>query len=180
MIWEVLFYWALLVWVLEIVITEPLSTVLMDLARNAGKDVDVFIAELLSERVDPEDRIRIYLALYAKFIREAEELERKKDFVQASEKYWGAITALLNIVGIEKNMPHYTHRDYWEIMNMIIDETKDESLAELFALAEKLHANFYHDFIPEHQFAIYSKKARILLRKLIEYLKEIGINITGK
>ncbi|MEX0568179.1 MAG: PaREP1 family protein, partial [Candidatus Njordarchaeota archaeon] len=148
--------------------------------RNADKDVDVFIAELLSEKVDPKDRIKIYLALYTKFIREAEEFEKKKDFVQASEKYWGAITALLNIVGVEKNMPHYTHRDYWEIMNIIIDEMKDESLTELFALAEKLHANFYHNFIPEHQFTIYSKKARTLIMKLIEYLKKLGINIPEK
>jgi len=75
----------------EIVITEPLSTVLKDLARSAGKDIDTYLAELLSGKVDPEERIKIYLALYAKFIREAEELERKKDFVQASEKYWGLL-----------------------------------------------------------------------------------------
>lgn len=40
------------------------------------------------------------------------------------------------MVGEKKNRPHYTHRDYWEIMNIIIDETKDDSFTELFALAE--------------------------------------------
>jgi len=130
-----------------------------------------------SEKVDPEKRIQIYLALYIKFIREAKEFEEKGDLVQASEKYWGAVTALLNIVGEKKGIPHYTHRDYWEIMNHIIDETKDEALTELFALAEKLHANFYHSFIPEHQFAIYSKKIKMLIEKLLRYLETIGVKV---
>jgi len=165
---------------LEITIAAPLSTVLIDLARNAGKDVYAYLAELLSEKVDPERRIEIYLALYRKYIKEAKELEEEGDYAQASEKYWGAVTALLNIIGEKKGMPHYTHRDYWEIMNTVIDETKDEALAELFALAEKLHANFYHNFIPKHQFAIYSKRVKILIEKLTAYLRKIDIIITEK
>jgi len=100
--------------------------------------------------MDLEKRIEVYLALYVKFIGKARKFEKEGDLVQASEKYWDAITALLNVIGEKKNMPHFTHRDYWEIMNQIIDDTGDETLTELFALAEKLHANFHHDFIPEH------------------------------
>ena len=161
-----------LVIVLEITIGEPLSSLIVELARSAGKDVDVYLMEVLSQNMDPEKKIKMYLALCVKFMGEARRLEGEGDFVQASEKYWGAITALLNIIGEKKNMPHFTHRDYWEIMNQIIDDTRDEALTELFALAEKLHANFSHNFIPEHQFSIYSKK--------VKYIQKLGVKVPEK
>jgi len=162
---------------MEIVLTPPLSTVITKLAKEHGKDVYNFLVDIISEKIDPKTRIDIYIMLFKKLLTEAEKLEAQGDTVQASEKYWGAIAALLDIIGEKKKKPHYTHRDYWEIMNMIIDEMKDESLAELFALAEKLHSNFYHDFIPRHQFKIYSRKIKILIKKLISYVERLGIKI---
>lgn len=162
---------------MEIIIDEPLSKIILRLAKNSDKDIYMLLSDLVAERLDPDERISIYIALYRKFFDEAKKLEDEGDIVQASEKLWGSVTALLNIVGEKKRMPHYTHRDYWEIMNKIFDDTKDDELLELFALAEKLHANFYHDFIPKHQFPTYSKKLEVLLEKLKKYIKELGVDV---
>lgn len=69
------------------------------LRKLAGdRDVEEFIAELIAERLDPPRRIELYLKLHGDYLRAAEELYAKGDLAQASEKYWGAVTALLNVI----------------------------------------------------------------------------------
>ena len=41
-------------------------------------------------KLDPESRIEIHLSLSDKYLREAEDLIKKGDYVQASEKAWDA------------------------------------------------------------------------------------------
>jgi len=161
----------------SIVIEPPLSEILIKLSSETGKNVETFIVDLLQEKLDPDTRIRVYIALFKKFLKEARKFEASGDTVQASEKYWGAISSLLNIVGELKSLPHYKHSDYWRIMNVIIDETNDREFVRLFAVAEKLHANFYHNFIPKHQFSLYSEEIQKLVEKIIKYLKAHGLKI---
>ncbi|MEM4732651.1 MAG: hypothetical protein QXF04_01595 [Candidatus Aenigmatarchaeota archaeon] len=53
---------------------------------------------------------------------------------QAGEKYWGAVTALLNAIGKALGMSHYSHRDCQFIKN-------GNSGILIFKKAEGLHAN---------------------------------------
>ena len=114
------------------------------LAAKRGKPLEILAAELLAQPLDPKTRIKTYLNLYRKYLREAEELYRKGDHIQAGEKLWGAIAALLNTIGELEDKPHYQHSDYWEIIEDLVRETGDPEYSTLFTLAEKLHAN-YHD-----------------------------------
>ncbi len=62
--------------------------------------------------------------------------------MQAGEKYWGAVTALLNAIAELRGWEHYSHRDYAVIIERLADELSDDELRALFDSVEKLHANF--------------------------------------
>ncbi|ABP50463.1 PaREP1/PaREP8 domain containing family protein [Pyrobaculum arsenaticum DSM 13514] len=64
---------------------------------------------LVAEKLDATERVQIYLALHKKYLREAEDLYAKNDLLQAGEKYWGAVTVLLNAIAEKRGLPHYSH-----------------------------------------------------------------------
>ena len=69
------------------------------------------------------------------------------DHLQASEKLWGAASHALIAVAQQHNWPHGSHRALKQAARLLVAETDDTSLLAGFALAEKFHANFYHDFM---------------------------------
>ncbi|MEM1568320.1 MAG: PaREP1 family protein [Thermofilaceae archaeon] len=86
------------------------------------------------------------------YLAEAEELYSKGDLPQAGEKYWGAVTALLNAIAETCGVPHYSHRDYAELVDRLYEETEDRELVVWFRMAEGLYANFYHNFMDKEEF----------------------------
>jgi len=164
----------------QLILKEPIASVLINLARKLNMDVETLILKLVEKELDPSERIKVYIYLFKKYLKEAEEYKNKGDIVQSSEKLWGAVTSLLNIIGEVKKVPHYTHRDYWEIMNIIVRETNDYELNELLALAEKLHANFYHNFIPSDLFEMYARRINVLIKKLLKYISKLGVRIDAQ
>jgi len=137
------------------------------LKKAAGdKDVELFLAELVAERLDPPDRVKVYVELAEKYLAEAEELYTKGDLLQAGEKYWGAVAALLNAVVERRGRPHYTHRDYAVLIDELYEETGDRELVVWFGMAERLHANFYHNFMGKRQFDLHREAVLKLVEKL--------------
>ncbi|MEM1610491.1 MAG: PaREP1 family protein [Sulfolobales archaeon] len=96
-------------------ILNDLYTVLVEIARRRGMSVEDVIVEFLIEKLDPRERVKVYVKLHEKYLREAEELAAKGDIAQASEKLWGAMACLLNAIGEREGLPHYSHRDLKEI-----------------------------------------------------------------
>lgn len=89
---------------------------------------------------------------------------------QAGEKYWGAVTALLNAIAGKRGLPHYSHRDYAALIEKLYDETEDNELLKGFALAERLHADFHHNFLEKKSFEVHRRE----VLKLIEKLKKLA------
>jgi len=137
--------------------------ILKKLAKD--KDIEEFIIEKVSKDLDPPERIELYINLYEKYLREAEDFYKKGDLVQAGEKLWGALTALLNAIAEKRGLPHYSHRDYAVIIDELYRETKDRDLVIGFGLAERLHANFYHNFISKDQFDLHREEVLKLIKK---------------
>ena len=73
------------------------------------------------------------------------------DHLQASEKLWGAASHALIAVAQQRNLPHGSHRALKKAAQLLVDETGDGTLHAGFAVAEKFHANFYHDFMEDFQ-----------------------------
>jgi len=67
-------------------------------------------------------------------------------------------------------MPHYTHRDLWEIVEVLVEETGNPEYSTLFSIAEKLHANFYHNFLKKPSFDRHREEAL----RLVEMLKRLA------
>ena len=149
----------------KVEIPEEVYELVSAIAKRRAKSVEEVILECIIRDVDPGVRVEVYMKLHERYLRDAEELYAKGDLVQAGEKYWGAVTALLNVIGERRGWSHYTHRDYAEIVERLSEELK-EPLGRLFASVERLHANYYHNFLTRVNFEAHREDALKLIQKL--------------
>jgi len=68
-------------------------------------------------------------------------------------------------------MPHYTHRDFWDIVEALVEESGNPEFSTLFRLAEGLHANFYHGFMRRESFEKHREGVLRLINMLMEAAK---------
>jgi len=62
------------------------------------------------------------------------------------------VIALLNVIAERRGLPHYTSRDFWDIVEALVEESGNPEYSTLFRLAEGLHTNFYHGFMRRESF----------------------------
>ena len=150
-----------------------LSPTIAELLRElaGGRDVELFIVDLIAEKLDPPRRVEVYLRLSEDYLRSAEEFYGKGDLAQASEKYWGAVAALLNAIGELRGWEHYSHRDYDIIIDKLYEEIHDKALLTDFSMTERLHANFYHNFMGKEGFEVHRQTVLELIEKLRRIIK---------
>ena len=152
-------------------VSKEVYELLVKIARRKGKSVEEVIVESIAKDLDPRVRVEVYVKLHEKYLREAEELYSKGDLVQASEKYWGALTALLSVIGEKEGLPHYTHRDLRDIIEFLVEKTQDPEYSRLFSSAEALHANFYHNFMSRLSFKTHREDVIRLIQKIKKLLE---------
>ena len=146
----------------------------LEIIRKAagGGDVDEYVLKLIAEKADPPIRIEAYLRLHEKYLKEAEELYSKGDLLQAGEKYWGAVAALIDAIAEKRGWEHYSHRDYNIVIRRLYEETGDRELIIGFGMAERLHANFYHNYMGPKDFQVHREAVLALVEKLKKILAE--------
>ncbi len=88
-----------------------------------------------------------YLDLNEKYLREADQLLRKKDYPQASEKLWGALGEMVKAVAANRGVALGTHRSISEFVTKLHTEHPDWKLGDKFAHANNLHIDFYEDWL---------------------------------
>ncbi len=69
----------------------------------------------------------------------------KGDFVQASEKGWGATAQMLKAIAQKRGWSHHSNRDIYRALDLLHQETGDAELANLFNGGSSLHVNFYEN-----------------------------------
>ena len=52
---------------------------------------------------------------------------------------------MVKAIAQQRGWRHFSHRDIMRAVSALTDETSDEELADLFALASHLHVNFYEN-----------------------------------
>ena len=69
------------------------------------------------------------------------------DFLQASEKLWGAVAHSILAIARQRNWRYGSHNDLIAAATRLSEEQDDISLRSQFKEARRLHANYYHGFL---------------------------------
>ena len=157
---------------------ENVYKALVEVARRRDVPVEIVIVDLVSEKIDPGEKTKLYLDMYEKLYSDFRNLYAKGDLQQAGEKLWGAVVSLINAYASLRGLPHYTHRDLWVAVERIVEETKDPEYSVLFGSAERLHANFYHNFMTKQSFDKHVEGVQRLIEKLKTLLSLSKANTT--
>ena len=83
-----------------------------------------------------------------RLIRHAEERLALGDRLQTSEKAWGAVAHYLKVIADRRGWQYETHVDSFHVTRALTAEQANPRIAELFAIAEGLHKNYYIDAVP--------------------------------
>ena len=153
-------------------ISDVIIKLISKKAREKGVNINDYLLNLISKELNVNERIDLYLRLHDKYLKEAKTYERKGDILQAGEKYWEALTSLLNAIAEYRGWRHFHHRDYNDIIEKLSDELEMPELARLFASAERLHSNYYHNFLRQKTFNIHKNDIEKLITKLKETIKQ--------
>ena len=73
------------------------------------------------------------------------------DVLQGSEKLWGAAAHAVMAVAQQRGWRFGDHRALRDAATRLADELDEPILASNFSVAEKFHANFYHDFMQDFE-----------------------------
>ncbi len=113
----------------QVIIAGSIYQRLKEEAERRGAAVDEVAVELL-ERVlgaslDPPERAEFHRSLAEMFLREAEELLARGDYVQASEKAWGAAAQMVKAVAAKKGKELKSHGDLWRFVLEVAGENDE-------------------------------------------------------
>ena len=90
------------------------------------------------------------------------------DFLQASEKAWGAVAHFLKAHAVSRGLPHSGHYHLRQVANQLENETGVARIGELFAICESLHANYYEAWMSEDELERRITNAKELIALLEE------------
>ena len=88
-------------------------------------------------------------AVSRRFIQQAEQELERGDYLQASEKAWGAATRALKNIAIQRGWDHTRHKHLYRAVRFLVEETQDQEIRLFFNSAEQLHANFYEGWMDD-------------------------------
>ncbi len=90
-------------------------------------------------------KVKKYFDLSSKYLNDAEDCIRKGDYVQASEKLWGATVTIIKAIAAQRKKTVKTHEGINFFMAEIARELNDQNINNVSLIAEGLHQNFYED-----------------------------------
>jgi HEPN domain-containing protein len=112
------------------------------------------------------EKTQNYLKLNNKYLKEAETLINKGDYVQASEKFWGAAAEMVKAVAAKRGIELKSHGDLHGFVTRLKRELGEPELTRLFGTAATLHQNFYENWLPPETVVDYGEAVRELVNRL--------------
>lgn len=113
-----------------------------------------------------EQRVSRYQKLNGKYLKDADRLFKKRDYSQASEKYWGAAAEITKAYGLALGKELKTHSDLWDLVIELHKKFPELGLLHDFADANHLHSNFYEDDLRPEVIAELSKSVKGYVKKI--------------
>ena len=113
-----------------------------------------------------QERIEYHTATSRDFMAKAPVYLAADDLVQASEKGWGAAAQMVKAAAEKRGWDHGGHRQLWQAVNRLVDETGDEGIRDVFVDASSLHVNFYEGTLSRNTVTAYLIRVAELVEKL--------------
>jgi uncharacterized protein (UPF0332 family) len=101
-----------------------------------------------------------------RFMQQADEELDRGDYLQASEKAWGAAVRAVKCIAGQRGWEHDSHRHLFSAARRIADETADPDVRRLFGVANSLHVNFYEGWMDTETVTAGIEDVKLLLHKL--------------
>ena len=89
------------------------------------------------------------------------------DVLQGSEKMWGAASHAVMAVSQRRGWPFGSHNAMRVSVRRLAEENDDPFIEAAFGVAEKFHANFYHDFMESEERQSSAASVRLLVSRLM-------------
>ncbi|MFQ6135144.1 MAG: PaREP1 family protein [Nitrososphaerales archaeon] len=112
-----------------------------------------------------------YRRLNGRFLRDGEVLLKKGDYIQASERFWGAAAEIVKAVASMKGRKLRTHGNLFEYVRELNEAYPDLELVRDFLVASHLHSNFYEDELPGWAVEEAAEVVRAFVTKMEKFLK---------
>jgi len=124
--------------------------------EEISKSEDTLPEEIVNEAMieflkiaDPETKAELHENLCKKFLNDAEELVKKGDYLQASEKAWGAASQMVKAIAAKNGLELRSHGELHKFVSKMSRERGDEEIGRMWRSAIVLHQNFYENWLPE-------------------------------
>lgn len=111
----------------------------------------------LNEEIVPSDKTEIYVRLSEKYLRDADDLLARGDYIQASEKLWGSAVLMVKAVAASRGTTISSHGELFSFVRKLGEEEREPELRRLFSVASTLHQNFYGNWLHEDVIKEYSE-----------------------
>lgn len=135
--------------VIELLLTKSLYKRLHEIATSSGVDVEELVVETLARALnvplDLQDMVELHLKLCEKYLVEVEELLKRGDYVQASEKGWGAAAQMVKAIAAKEGRRVLSHSELHREVVRIAKTVNDDEIRRLWQSAIALHQNFYEN-----------------------------------
>ena len=153
---------------ITVVLPDKALEALEKKSRSEGKALEEMISEAVFEQLniaDPEVKAELHLKLCQKYLGEAKQLLTEKDYVQASEKAWGAASQMVKAAAKEGKELR-SHASLWKYVDKLAEKLEDLELRHLWGRANNLHQNFYENWMPAREVELSVKDVESFLEKL--------------
>ena len=114
--------------------------------------------------LDTETQRQKHIRIARHFLEAADELFDQGDYVQTSEKLWGAATHALKALCIRRRWRHGKYAQIREAAGRLTQETGDGLFEAGYGFAYAQHLNFYTDAMEVHDIDFY----RPTIRQMVE------------
>lgn len=151
-------------------VPKQIEDILKKEALQKGIDEEVLLLDKLTRDLDPEVKLNLYKEKSTELLEEAKKYLERKDFIQASEKAWGACASIVKAYAEKRGLEHYRHRQLEEIMSKIISAERSKELLSGWSICLRLHSNLYEGFMTEEDVKISLEEVEKFIKDMIKLL----------
>ncbi len=106
------------------------------------------------------------------FLTKSDSYFAEGDVLQGSEKLWGAAAHAVMAVAQERGWDFGSHYAIRQVALRLADEMEDERISLGLGVAEKFHANFYHNFMEDSELDMSRPLAQRFVERILSLVDD--------